>query len=104
MSCFFLYLDFLCSFFAKWDVCSSPIMLTFILSFSQIEATNTCGEKLINDATGRPYPAYKVDNFRTFYRQTGASGATRYRDHCDNESRDPSKRHPPQNMVDLDCK
>ncbi|XP_067941186.1 laminin subunit gamma-1-like [Watersipora subatra] len=66
------------------------------------KATNTCGQEVTTDDSGRPYLPRKVDSFRTFYRQTGASGNTKYRDYCDQNSADPSKRHPAQNMVDLD--
>jgi len=68
----------------------------------QIEATNTCGELVRTDPYGQFYGPLKLESFRRFYRQTGATGATKDSDYCDANAADPSKRHPPKNMVDLD--
>ena len=68
----------------------------------QVDATNTCGDRVVNDANGRPYPPQMIDRFQTYYSQTGATGQQKYSDYCDSQSRDPRKRHGPQYMVDLD--
>ena len=67
-----------------------------------MDATNTCGDRVVNDANGRPYPLQMIDRFQTYYSQTGATGQQKYSDYCDSQSRDPRKRHGPQYMVDLD--
>ncbi|KAF6021667.1 LanB2 [Bugula neritina] len=46
-----------------------------------IEATNTCGELVRTDPYGQFYGPLKLESFRRFYRQTGATGATKDSDY-----------------------